>query len=174
MITLGKPLGGGIPAAAFGMSKKIFDKTIANMLAVTTDVNGVGGTMNGNALALAAIRATLEKVVTRTAFDHMIALAKCFNEGVQSTIRNTGVPWHSVRLGARVEYQFRSTPSRNGADAAAAADALLSKYMHLYALNRGILLTPFHNMALMSPHSTQKDVDQHTKVFQESVKEILA
>ncbi len=174
MITLGKPLGGGIPAAAFGMSKEIFRKTSPNMLAAKTDVNGVGGTMNGNALALAAIRATLEKVATQRAFHHMIALAKSFNEGVQSTIRNTGVPWHSVRLGARVEYQFRRTPSRNGSDAEAAADWLLSKYMHLYSLNRGILLTPFHNMALLSPYSTQRDVDQHTKVFQDSVEEILA
>lgn len=174
MITLGKPLAGGIPAAAFGMSKEIFHKTSANMLAVETDVNGVGGTMNGNALALAAIRATLERVATQRAFDHMIALAKRFNEGVQSTIRNTGVPWHSVRLGARVEYQFRRTPSRNGSDAAAAADMLLSKYMHLYALNREILLTPFHNMALLSPYSRRRDVDQHTKVFQDSVEELLA
>jgi len=144
------------------------------MLSVTTDVNGVGGTMNGNALALAAMRATLEKVATYSAFERMIALAKRFNEGVQTTIRKTGLPWHVVRLGGRVEYQFRSTPSRNGADAAAAADAALSKYMHLYALNRGILLTPFHNMALMSPYVKSRDVDLHSRVFQESVEEILA
>ena len=172
MITLGKPVAGGIPAAAFGLSKEIYDKSIANMLEVATGVNGVGGTVTGNAVALAAMRATLDKVITKTAFDHMIALAKRFEEGVQRTIRKTGVPWHVIRIGARTEYQFRETPSKNGAEALAAADFRLSRYMHLFALNRGILLTPFHNMALMSPYGTPKDVDLHTKIFQESIETI--
>jgi len=173
MITLGKPVAGGIPAAAFGLNKEIFDKTIANMLQ-PAGVNGAGGTVTGNALALAAMRATLTKVVTNTAFHRMISLAKRFEEGVQRTIRMTGVPWHVIRIGARTEYQFREAPSKNGAEAMAAADFTLSRYMHLYALNRGILLTPFHNMALISPDSTPKDVDMHTQVFNDSIEEILA
>ena len=172
MITLGKPVAGGIPAGAFGVSQEIFDKTIGNMLAETTGVNGLGGTLTGNALALAAMRATLEKVITRKAYDHMIPLAERFNEGVEGTIQETGLPWHTVRLGTRVEYRFGATPPRNGAEAIAAKDSLLNKYVHLYDLNRGILLTPFHNMALMSPYTTRKDVDVHTRVFRESVKEL--
>jgi len=173
MITLGKPVAGGIPAAAFGLNKEIFDKTIANLLQ-PIGVNGAGGTVTGNALALAAMRATLAKVVTNTAFHHMIALAKRFEEGVQGAIRKSGVPWHVIRIGARTEYQFREAPSKNGAEAMAAADFTVSRYMHLYALNRGILLTPFHNMALISPYSTAKDVDMHTQVFQDAIGEILA
>lgn len=172
MITLGKPVAGGIPAGAFGVSQEIFDKTIGNMLAETTGVNGLGGTLTGNALALAAMRATLEKVITRKAYDHMIPLAERFNEGVEGTIQETGLPWHTVRLGTRVEYRFGATPPRNGAEAIAAKDPLLNKYVHLYDLNRGILLTPFHNMALMSPYTTRKDVDVHTRVFRESVEEL--
>ncbi|MGA2462557.1 MAG: aspartate aminotransferase family protein [Candidatus Bathyarchaeia archaeon] len=172
MITLGKPVAGGIPAGAFGVSQEIFDKTIGNMLAETTGVNGLGGTLTGNALALAAMRATLEKVITRKAYDHMIPLAERFNEGVEGTIQETGLPWHTVRLGTRVEYRFGATPPKNGAEAIAAKDPLLNKYVHLYDLNRSILLTPFHNMALMSPYTTRKDVDVHTRVFRESVEEL--
>jgi len=173
MITLGKPIAGGIPAAAFGLSQELYEKTIGNMLAETTGVNGLGGTLTGNALALAAMRATLEKVITTKAYNHMIPLAKKFNESVQRTIREHDLPWHSVQLGTRIEYRFRPTPPRNGAEAIAAKDPLLNKYMHLYDLNRGILLTPFHNMALMSPYSTRKDVDLHTNIFRDSIQEIL-
>jgi glutamate-1-semialdehyde 2,1-aminomutase len=173
MITLGKPIAGGIPAAAFGLSEELYEKTIDNMLAETTGVNGLGGTLTGNALALAAMRATLEKVVTARAYHHMLPLAEKFNEGVEHTIRDYGLPWHSVRLGTRVEYRFGRTPPRCGAEAIAAKDPLLNKYVHLYDLNHGILLTPFHNMALMSPYSTRSDVVLHTNIFRDSVEEIV-
>lgn len=173
MITLGKPVAGGVPAGAFGVSQEIFDKTIHNMLAETTGVNGLGGTLTGNALALAAMRATLAKVITKKAYDHMIPLAERFNKGVERTIQETGLPWHTIRLGTRVEYRFRATPPKNGAEAIAAKDPLLNKYVHLYDLNRNLLLTPFHNMALMSPFTTRKDVDMHTRIFRESVEEAI-
>ena len=174
IITVGKPIAGGIPAGAFGASQEIYEKTVGNMLAETSGVNGLGGTLTGNALALAAMRATLEKVITRKAYDHMIPLAKQFNEGVECTIQENDLPWHSIRLGTRVEYRFRATPPKNGAEAVAAKDPLLNKYVHLYDLNRGILLTPFHNMALVSPYSARNDVDLHTNIFKDSVQEIMS
>jgi len=172
MVTLGKPVAGGIPSAAFGASQELYDKTVANMLAETTGVNGLGGTLTGNALALAAMRATLQHVITKEAFDRMISLATRWTKGVARTIKEFRVPWHVVQLGARAEYRFRETPPRNGAEAIATKDAELDRYVHLYALNRGILLTPFHNMALMSPATKQKDVTLHTKVFRECVQEL--
>ncbi len=174
MITLGKPIAGGIPAAAFGLSQELYEKTIDNMLAATTGVNGLGGTLTGNALALAAMRGTLEKVITPKAYNHVIPLARKFNADIERTIHEYGLPWHSVQLGARVEYRFRAIQPRNGAEAIAAKDPLLNKYVHLYDLNRGILLTPFHNMALMSPYTTRRDVELHGRVFRDSVKEILS
>ena len=169
MVTLGKPVAGGIPAAAFGASQEICDKTIANMLAATTGVNGLGGTLTGNAFALAAMRATLEKVITKAAYDRMIPLATRWSAGVQEGIEERGLPWHVVQLGARAEYRFRKTPPRNGAEAIAAKDGLLDKFVHLMALNRRILLTPFHNMALMCPATTRAQVDRHTEVFRETL-----
>ncbi len=174
MVTLGKPVAGGIPAAAFGASQEIHDKTLANILADTTGVNGLGGTLTGSAFALAVMHATLEKVITRRAYDHMIPLATRWTAGVQGVIEEAGLPWHVVQLGARAEYRFRNTPPRNGAEAIAAKDERLNKAVHLLALNRRILLTPFHNMALMSPATTRAQVDRHTEVFRETVGALTA
>lgn len=172
IITLGKPLGSGVPAAAYGISQEVANRILAKIKADTTDESGVGGTLSGNALTVAAVRATLEHVITKETFERMIPLAERFAEGVYGIIKVKGLPWHVVRLGVRVEYRFRPTPPRNGGEAEAAKDPELDKLMHLYALNRGILLTPFHNMALISPYTTAKDVDLHTKVFGGCVEEL--
>lgn len=174
IVTIGKPVAGGIPSAAFGASQEIYDKTIRNMLAETTGVNGLGGTLTGNALALAAMRATLAKVITAQAYRHMIPLATRWTEGVRRAIEDFGLPWHVVQLGARAEYRFRETPPRNGAEAIASQDETLNKFVHLIALNRRILLTPFHNMALMCPATTRAQVDRHSEVFRETVDAMAA
>ncbi|MCB0049812.1 MAG: hypothetical protein KDE24_09750, partial [Caldilinea sp.] len=133
------------------------------------DTGGIGGTLSGNALALAATRATLEHVLTEEYYARSIPLADRFLAGVQEVIADFGVPWTVQRLGNRAEYWFRPTPARNGGEAAAAIDADLDRLMHLWALNRGILMTPFHNMALIAPQTTAADVEQHTAVFREAV-----
>jgi glutamate-1-semialdehyde 2,1-aminomutase len=138
-----------------------------------TDTNGIGGTLAGNALSLAAMRATLQHVLTAEAFAHTIPLAARWTEGVASVIREFELPWNVTQLGCRAEYWFRETPARNGSEAAAAMDADLDRYMHLAALNRGILLTPFHSMALIAPSTTQADIDRHTQVFRESVEALV-
>ena len=152
------------------MTEEVADRVMAHHRTLeTSDVGGIGGTLAGNALSLAATRATLEEVLTDAAFDHMIGVAERFEAGVNEVIAAHGMPWHATRLGCRVEYHFRSSPPRNGSEAMAADDAMLSRYMHLHALNRGILLTPFHKMALMCPATTEADVDQHTDAFGEAV-----
>jgi glutamate-1-semialdehyde 2,1-aminomutase len=137
------------------------------------DVGGIGGTLSGNALALAAIHATLQHVLTEEAYARTIPLAERFEAGVRSVIEEFELPWIVKRLGCRAEYWFRPTPPRNGTEAADAVDAELDRYMHLAALNRGILMTPFHNMALISPQTTEADIDTHTQVFRESVKALV-
>ena len=173
IVTLGKPIGSGVPAAAYGISQEVADKISAKIKADTTDESGLGGTLSGNALAVAAMRATLEHIITKENFQRMIPLAERFAEGVDGIIKAKGRPWHVVRLGVRVEYRFTPTPPKNGGEAEAAKDQELDRLMHLYALNRGILLTPFHNMALISPYTTAKDVDLHTRVFAECVEELI-
>jgi glutamate-1-semialdehyde 2,1-aminomutase len=173
MITLGKPIAGGIPAAVYGLSAEVAERVQARMRADESDTGGIGGTLAGNALSLAAMRATLEHVLVQEAYDRTIPLAERFADGVQSAIDAYALPWHVTRLGCRAEYWFSPTPPRNGAQAAAASDGDLDRYMHLAALNRGILLTPFHNMALIAPATTDADIDTHTQVFRESVEALL-
>ncbi len=169
ILTIGKPIAGGMAAGAFGVTRDVAEKMFARKDADYVDVGGIGGTLAGNALSIAAMRATLENVLTADAFAYMIPLAERWTRGVANVIEAFDLPWHVTQLGARAEYCFMPQPPRNGGQAAAAHDDLLEQYMHLYALNRGILLTPFHNMALMSPATTAQDVDYHTLVFGESV-----
>ncbi|MCB1269040.1 MAG: aspartate aminotransferase family protein, partial [Microthrixaceae bacterium] len=137
------------------------------------DVSGVGGTLTGNALAVAAMRATLSSALRPEDFAHSIGLASRWAEGVRRAYEAVGLDWHVQQLGARAEYWF-SHPPRNGADAAAAGDEELERFMHLWALNRGILLTPFHNMALFCPAHTISDVEHHTAVFGDAVAALTA
>ena len=169
---IGKTIGGGMPVAAYGMSAEMAERLARPVTEDTIDTSGVGGTLTGNALALAAVRATLSSALREPDFEHMIPLATAWTEGVQESYRAAGLPWHVQQLGARAEYWF-CPPPRNGAMAAAGIDGDLDRFMHLWALNRGILLTPFHNMALFSPHHTMADVDLHTQVFAEAVASLL-
>jgi glutamate-1-semialdehyde 2,1-aminomutase len=169
MLTLGKPIAGGIPAAVYGFSEEVNRRFMDLLCLEDADVGGIGGTLAGNALSVAAMRAALEHVLTPAAYEKTLALGKRFEDGVLSVIQEWDLPWIVKRLGGRVEYWFRQTPPRNGGEAAAAVDAELDRYMHLFALNRRILMTPFHNMALMSPDTSEADVDRHTEVFREAV-----
>jgi glutamate-1-semialdehyde 2,1-aminomutase len=167
LLTVGKAIAGGIPTAAYGFSEEVAVRIEAAIPDEQSDVGGVGGTLAGNVLSLAAMRATLGEVLTDEAFARMIALGERFEAGVQDVIDRHGLPWHVTRIGCRVEYLFRPERPRTGSDAAAGGDPLLDRLVHLWALNRGILLTPFHNMALMCPATSEEDVDLHTQAFDE-------
>jgi len=174
LLTIGKPIAGGIPAAAYGFSEDVVHRVEDAIPEREADVGGVGGTLAANVLSLVAMRATLGDVLTEEAFARMIELGERFEAGVQQAIEEHSLPWHVVRLGCRVEYLFRPEPARTGSEAAAGADETLDRFIHLYALNRGILLTPFHNMALMSPATTEADVDRHTEVFDAAARELTS
>jgi glutamate-1-semialdehyde 2,1-aminomutase len=169
LLTIGKPIGGGVPGAAYGFSAEVAERLKGRIQLADCDTGGIGGTLAGNALSLAAMRATLERVLTAASYAHTIPLAERFQAGVEATIREFGLQWIVKRLGCRAEYWFRPQPPRNGSEAAAAVDLELDRFMHLFALNRGILLTPFHNMALLAPATSAADIDRHTAVFRDSV-----
>jgi glutamate-1-semialdehyde 2,1-aminomutase len=167
-VVVGKPIGGGIPVAAYGMSAEIAERLRGPMLGHEIDVAGVGGTLTANALALAAVKATLSSTLRGEDFAIAIPLAEAFTDGVAGVIDKHNLPWHVQRLGCRAEYWF-CPPPRDGAAAAAAIDEELDALLHLWCLNRGVLLAPFHNMALFSPLHTSADVDRHTEVFAEAI-----
>ena len=173
VIVFGKAIGAGIPGAAYGFSQELADRIVAQQELENCDVGGIGGTLAGNALSLAAMRATLSKVLTKEAFERMIPMAERWSTGVAKAIADADLPWHVTRLGCRAEYMFGPEP-KTGTQAHDAMDFELERFMHLYAMNRGILLTPFHNMALMCPQTETEDVEKHTKVFREALNELLA
>jgi glutamate-1-semialdehyde 2,1-aminomutase len=168
-LTIGKPLAGGIPAAVYGFTEEVSQQFSSRLALDDADVGGIGGTLAGNALSVAAMKATLQHVLTDEFYTRSIHLQERFTAGVESVIKECDLPWIVKRLGNRSEYWFRPAPPRNGGEAFAAIDHDLDRYMHLFTLNRGILMTPFHNMALISPHITKADVDYHTRVFREAV-----
>jgi glutamate-1-semialdehyde 2,1-aminomutase len=172
-LTIGKTIAGGVPAAAYGFSAEVRDRILDTLPPEQADTGGIGGTLAGNALSLAATRACLEQVLTDEAFARMIALGERFEAAVAGLIAEYGVPWSVTRLGCRAEYWFQPTRPRNGGEAAASYDHELDGHLHLHALNRGVLLTPFHNMALMCPATSEADVDRHTEVFGEAVSELV-
>lgn len=164
-MTMGKPIAGGIPTGAYGLSDELAARVLERTAWDAADVGGVGGTLAGNALQLAAVRATLGEVLTAEAYERMIGLAERYEAGVNEAIERHGLGWSAIRLGCRVEYMFSPRPPRNGAEAAAVIGGRLDELMHLYMLNRGILFTPFHMMALISPATTTEHVDRHTAAF---------
>ncbi len=170
---IGKSIGGGIPTGAYGITQAIADQVAAHPDADLVDVGGIGGTLAGNALSTAAMRATLAEVLTDEAFARMIELSTRFTAGVQATIDAHDLPWSISQLGARAEYTFARPAPRTGTQASTTGDETLAEYLHLFAQNRGVLITPFHNMALMCPTTTAADVDRHTAVFAEAVEALV-
>jgi glutamate-1-semialdehyde aminotransferase len=172
LVTIGKPIGGGVPVGAYGMTDDVAGRALDTTVWEAADEGGIGGTLAGNALSLAAVSSTLSEVLTEEAFERMIALARRFEAGVDAAIAAHGLPWQVTRLGCRAEYMFAPDRPRTGGEAAAAFDPDLDRLMHLYMLNRGVLMTPFHMMALMSPATTEEQVDAHTAAFAEAAGEL--
>jgi len=175
-VTIGKSLGGGVPCGAYGLSEDLAERVLSRVGegADIVDVGGVGGTLAGNALSLAAMRAVLSRVLTDEAFSGMIALATQFAADLERAFADYDLPWSVSQLGARCEYRFARPAPRSGGAAAAASDASLEAYLHLHALNRGVMITPFHNMALMCPATTAAHVAAHDRVFREALEDLRA
>ncbi len=173
ILTVGKPLGSGIPSAAYGFTEAVGARAQQVIQPPYADTGGIGGTLAANALSLAAMRATLEHVLTEAAYARMIALGEQLEAEVRGVMEHYRLPWHVTRVGCRVEYLFRPNPARNGSEALAGQDPDLDPFIHLFMLNRGILLTPFHNMTLISPETTPEQVRRHTEVFEEAVQALL-
>jgi glutamate-1-semialdehyde 2,1-aminomutase len=173
-LTIGKAIGGGFPTGAYGMQKDVAEQIKQKVELEVIDTGGVGGTLAANALSLAAMKATLSKVLTAENFERMIKLGNRWADGVEQSINKFDLSWSVNRLGARAEYIFTKRAPKNGREAADAGDFELEQYIHLRMLNDGFLITPFHNMALMCPETTIADVDAHTAAFEKMCTELVS
>jgi glutamate-1-semialdehyde 2,1-aminomutase len=174
LFVIGKAIAGGLPGAAFGMKRSIAEQFGAQLQLDQIDTGGIGGTVSGNVLSAVAIRATLREVLTSAAFPDMIAGAHRWAKGAEEVFARRGIDWSVTQLGARAEYHFTSAPPRNGGEAAAAADHEMERFLHLHALNRGVIMTPFHNMALFSPATPLDAADRHSELLDGAIATLIA
>ena len=171
-LVVGKPIAGGLPAAAYGFSYDLAKRMEAAKDAAPAGHSGIGTTLSGNMMTLAAIHATLTEVATEAAYKHMLALARLLEQQLTASIKSHHFPWNISRMGARLELQFCQNPPTNAADARAAQNNTIESAIHLYLLNRGVLLTPFHNMMLVCPATTIDDVSKLVNVFNDCITEL--
>ena len=173
LIVIGKAIAGGLPGAAYGMRRDLAEKISGELQRDEIDTGGIGGTVSGSVLSAVAIRTTLREVLTDAAFPQMIAGANRWADGVEEVFARRGVGWSVTRLGARAEYHFTPEAPRSGGEAAAAVHHEMERYLHLHALNRGIIMTPFHNMALFSPATPRSAADQHSEALDAAVATLI-
>lgn len=159
-LVLGKPVGGGVPCAVYGMSASLAQRAMRAKQDAPPGHSGIGTTLTGNMLAMAAMRAALNEVMTPSAYEHMLTQAQALASGLQGVLKKHSLPWCVTQVGARTEFQFCATPPRNGSEADRMLDGELEHLIHLGLLNRGILITPFHNMMLVCPQTTPAHVAQ--------------
>lgn len=173
MFVLGKPIGGGIPAAVYGCTEEIANRFDALLDPAHPVVVGIGGTLSGNALSLRAVRTMLENVITDESYEYMFRIAERLEAGIRATIEEYALPWHVSRMGARVEYGHTTKPRRTAREVEETTDGELEQLLHLYCLNRGVMITPFHNMMLTSPATTEAHVDRHNEIFADCVGQLV-
>jgi glutamate-1-semialdehyde 2,1-aminomutase len=174
-ITIGKSIAGGIPVSAYGFTKEVGDAINASFgRKGVSDPMGISGTLSGNAFAIAAMRETLEKVATEEAFERMIAGQERLSDGLEEVLKRNNIPWSITRSGARCELQFMPTLPKNGSDAKDHFDWEIMYYTHSFLANRGILITPFHNMMLIPPVATDEDIDKLIKVWDDCLTEMAS
>jgi glutamate-1-semialdehyde 2,1-aminomutase len=174
LLVVGKAIAGGLPCAVYGFTADVADRMVRAKAAAPPGHSGIGTTLSGNPLTLAALRANLSEVMTEAAYARMLPLAEHLAQGLRAVIAEFALPWSVTQIGARAEFQFRATPPRNGREAEAAFDAPLERAIHLYLLNRGVLITPFHNMTLVCPETGTDAVEHLVGAFTACLAELTA
>ena len=173
-LVVGKPIAGGLPAAAYGFSAEMADRMKTAKDSAPAGHSGIGTTLSGNMMTLAAIYATLTEIATDAAYRHMLALADLLEQQLTASVESHNLPWNITRLGARLELQFCENPPHDAQAARLAQNDILESAIHLYLLNRGVLLTPFHNMMLVSPATSQEDIKKLVQIFNDCLTELTS
>ena len=174
LFVLGKPIAGGVPASVWGMSNEVSARFATYNQKKEPGLSGMGTTLSGNALQLAAMRAVLEEVMTAENYDHMEKLAARLERGLARTIARYALAWHVLRVGARVEFICAPGPLKNGGEAEAAHRPDVEAAIHVALVNRGALIAPFHNMMLVSPATEKMQVDRLVAAFGDIAERLTA
>ena len=174
ILVVGKSIGGGVPCAVYGFTEAIAKRMAALNASRPAGHSGIGTTLSANAMAITAMHAMLGQVITRDAYAHMLSMADRLVAQLNGVISTHALDWHVSHVGARVELVCSAIPPRNGSEARAVMDHALESTIHLYLVNRGILLAPFHNMMLVSPVTQAAQVDRLAAELNSALTELLA
>ena len=172
-LVMGKPVAGGIPSAVYGFSAEVAARIATFLETRTPGHSGIGTTLSGSKIQLALMRAVLEHYFTPEAFGPLETLAKRLEKGIADVIIKHGVAWHVVRVGARVEFMCTPEKPRNGGEAARVIHRPIDEAVHHYLLNRGVIVTPFHNMMLICPATTEAHVNQLVEGLDRCLTELM-
>lgn len=170
LMVVGKSIGGGVPCAVYGFSAEVAGRMAALDRSRPPGHSGIGTTLSANALAITAMDTMLGEVITPAAYDPMLRGAARLVAGLEQEIANAGLDWHVTQVGARVEFLTCPAPPLNGSEAKAAMHPELEAAIHLFLANRGILLAPFHNMMLVSPVTSDDQIDRLVGAFADCTK----
>lgn len=173
LFVLGKPVAGGVPCAVYGFSVEVAERMERCREDGEKGHSGIGTTLSANALALAAMRACLTEVMTPAAYEHMLPLAEELAAKTRAVIQGRGLDWHVAHVGSRGEFICDPTPARNGTEARDKMHGPLEHALHLFLINRGVLIAPFHNMTLVSPATTTSQVDRLAEVLDDCLKNLI-
>ena len=173
-LVVGKAIAGGFPCAVYGFTAELEERIRGVMAAKPPGHSGIGTTLSANPMAMAALRACLELVMTPAAFQHMLAMGERLEDALESLLEAEGLPWNVQRVGARLEVGYSRLQPRSGRESVAAVPPLLPEAIRCYLLNRGLVITPFHNMVLMSPVTPAAEVDRLYSAWAECIRELVA
>jgi glutamate-1-semialdehyde 2,1-aminomutase len=162
---LGKPIAGGVAAAVYGWSGAVNEQIESYLAKRERGYSGIGTTLSGNALQLASIRAVLESILTEDVYARAMPEAERLEAGIAALIAHHELPWQVVRVGLRAEIVSAPELPRNGTEALTHAHSEVEHALHLYCLNRGVVITPFHNMMLICPETRSEHVEQLLSVL---------
>ncbi len=171
-LVFGKPIAGGIPAAAYGFSTEVANRIADYMEKRGEGRSGIGTTLSGSRIQMALIKTVLQEFFTDKVFEALIVLAKRLERGIADVIIKHSAPWQVLRVGARVEFICRKVPPRSGFEAAQVIHQPIDAAIHRYLLNRGVVITPFHNMMLICPATTPEHVERLIETFDAALSEL--
>ncbi|MEP6828513.1 MAG: aspartate aminotransferase family protein [Aestuariivirga sp.] len=171
-LVFGKPIAGGIPAALYGFTQDVADRIAAHLAKRGEGRSGIGTTLSGSRIQMALIKCVLKEFMTDPVYEAAIILARRLERGVADVIIKHSLPWHVTRVGARVEFMCVPKPPKNGFEASQVIHQPIDEAVHRYLLNRGVMITPFHNMMLICPATTQAHVDQLTTSLDACISEL--
>ncbi len=170
-LVCGKAIAGGVPCAVYGFSAALHARIEKFKATRSAGHSGMGTTLAANPLATSALLAAMRELLTADNYRIMETRALLLANALQALFARRQLDWHVSRVGARTEFGFGPAPG-NATESEGRMRPLLERVIHLSMLNRGYLVTPFHNMLLTSPATRVEDIHGFVSTLDSVLEEI--